>query len=65
MEQAQEIAEVLVGAAEQVAREPARPPQRAATSAPQLVEIHRLENEADRLVRAARRVAVRRAGSTR
>ena len=52
MEQAQEIADVLVGA-------PSRSPPRCAgcatapTLAPHLVEIHRLENEADRLQRDA------------
>jgi uncharacterized protein Yka (UPF0111/DUF47 family) len=52
MEQAQEIAEVLVGASEQVARG-LRGLRNGADLSPQLVEIHRLENEADRLVRAA------------
>ena len=52
MEQAQQIADVLVAAAEQVAAA-LRGLRTAADLAAQLVEIHRLENEADRLVRAA------------
>ena len=52
MEQAQEVAEVLVGCAEQVAAA-LRGLRNGADLAPHLVEIHRLENEGDRLVRAA------------
>jgi uncharacterized protein Yka (UPF0111/DUF47 family) len=52
MEQAQLIAEVLVGAAEHVATG-LRGLRNGLDVAPQLVEIHRLENEADRLQRAA------------
>ena len=52
MEQAQEVAEVLVGCAEQVAAA-LRGLRNGAALAPHLVEIHRLENEADRLQRAA------------
>ena len=53
MEQAQQIADVLVGCAEQVVDGAARPARRASTPPPHLVEIHRLENEADRIVREA------------
>ena len=52
MEQAQEVAEVLVGCEEQVAAA-LRGLRNGAALAPHLVEIHRLENEADRLQRAA------------
>jgi uncharacterized protein len=52
MEQSQAIAEVLVAAAEQVATS-LRGLRNGLDVAPQLVEIHRLENEADRLSRAA------------
>ena len=52
MEQAQEVAEVLVGCAEQVAAA-LRGLRNGAALAPHLVEIHRLENEADRIQRAA------------
>jgi uncharacterized protein Yka (UPF0111/DUF47 family) len=52
MEQAQEITGVLVAAAEQVAIS-LRGLRNGLDVAPQLVEIHRLENDADRLQRAA------------
>ena len=52
MEQAVALAEVLVGAAEHVARA-LRALRTGADLAPELVEIHRLENEGDRLVRDA------------
>jgi len=52
MEQAVDLADVLVGAAEQVARA-LRSLRTGAESAPQLVEIHRLENEGDRIRRDA------------
>jgi uncharacterized protein Yka (UPF0111/DUF47 family) len=52
MVQAQELAEVLVGAAESVAGG-LRGLRNGADLSGHLVEIHRLENEADRLVRAA------------
>jgi uncharacterized protein len=52
MEPAQEMARVLVGAADQVA-ESLRRLRDGEDLAPHLVEIHRLENEADRIVRAA------------
>src|SRR3954467_9587222 len=52
MEQAQAIAEVLVAAAEQVATS-LRGLRNGLDVGPQLVEIHRLENEGDRLQRAA------------
>jgi uncharacterized protein len=52
MEQSQQIAVVLVGAAEHVATG-LRGLRNGLDVAPQLVEIHRLENEADRLQRAA------------
>ncbi len=52
MEQAVQMAEVLVGAAEQVARA-VRGLRNGADLGVQLVEIHRLENEGDRLVRSA------------
>jgi len=52
MQQAQEIAEVLVGAAEHVAGG-LRRLRSGGDLSPHLVEIHRLENEGDRLVRAA------------
>jgi uncharacterized protein len=52
MEQSQQIAGVLVGAAEHVATG-LRGLRNGLDVAPQLVEIHRLENEADRLQRAA------------
>ena len=55
----QEIAAVLVGCAEQVAARAARAAQRRRRSSPHLVEIHRLENEGDRLQRAAVASAVR------
>ena len=52
MEQAVALAEVLVGAAEHVARALCTL-RTGAGLAPELVEIHRLENEGDRLVRDA------------
>jgi uncharacterized protein Yka (UPF0111/DUF47 family) len=52
MEQAGLIADVLVGAAEQVARA-LRCLREGRDLAPHLVEIHRLENEGDRLTREA------------
>jgi len=52
MEQAEEIAGVLVAAAEQVATS-LRGLRNGLDAGPQLVEIHRLENDADRLQRAA------------
>jgi uncharacterized protein Yka (UPF0111/DUF47 family) len=52
MEQAEAVAEVLVACAEQVAGA-LRGLRNGAALAPHLVEIHRLENEADRLQRAA------------
>jgi uncharacterized protein len=52
MEQAQQLAGVLVGCSEHVA-EALRGLRNGAELAPQLVEIHRLENEGDRLQRAA------------
>jgi len=52
MEQAEQIAAVLVGCAEQVAAA-LRGLRNDADLSAQLVEIHRLENEADRLQRAA------------
>jgi uncharacterized protein Yka (UPF0111/DUF47 family) len=52
MEQSVAMAEVLVGAAEQVAQA-LRALRTRADLAPHLVEIHRLENEGDRLVRDA------------
>ena len=52
MEQATLIADVLVGAGEQVAQA-LRCLRSGAELAPHLVEIHRLENEGDRLQRAA------------
>ena len=52
MEQAQEIAGVLVGCAEHVAAA-IRGLRNGAALGPHLVEIHRLENEADRLRRGA------------
>ena len=52
MEQAQEIAEVLVGCAEEVAGA-LRGLRNGGDLSPHLVEIHRLENEGDRLQRAA------------
>ena len=52
MEQAQEIADVLVGCSEHVAAA-LRGLRSGAELSPHLVEIHRLENEADRLQRAA------------
>jgi uncharacterized protein len=52
MEQASALAEVLVGAAEQVASALSSL-RTGAELAPQLVEIHRLENEGDRLSRDA------------
>ena len=51
-QQAQELAEVLVGCAERVAAA-LRGLRGGADLGPDLVEIHRLENEGDRLVRAA------------
>jgi len=50
MEQASALADVLVGAGEQVARA-LRCLKSGSDMAPHLVEIHRLENEGDRLVR--------------
>lgn len=50
MEQAVALAGVLVGAAEQVARA-LRSLRTGGDYGPQLVEIHRLENEGDRLLR--------------
>ena len=52
MEQSQQIATVLVGASEHVATG-LRGLRNGLDVAPQLVEIHRLENEADRLQRSA------------
>jgi uncharacterized protein Yka (UPF0111/DUF47 family) len=52
MEQAQHIADSLVGASEHVATA-LRGLRNGLDVAPQLVEIHRLENDADRLQRAA------------
>ena len=52
MEQAQHISEVLVKASEQVATS-LRGLRNGLDVGPQLVEIHRLENEADRIVREA------------
>jgi len=52
MEQALALAEVLVGAAEQVAQA-LRALRTDSDLAPHLVEIHRLENEGDRIVRDA------------
>jgi uncharacterized protein Yka (UPF0111/DUF47 family) len=52
MEQAQQMSQVLVGAAEQVAGS-LRNLRNGGELGPRLVEIHRLENEADRMVRAA------------
>ena len=52
MEQAEQIADVLVGCAEQVAAA-LRGLRNGAELSPHLVEIHRLENEGDRLQRAA------------
>jgi uncharacterized protein Yka (UPF0111/DUF47 family) len=52
MEQSQQIAGALVGASEHVATA-LRGLRNGLDVAPQLVEIHRLENEADRLQRAA------------
>jgi uncharacterized protein Yka (UPF0111/DUF47 family) len=52
MEQAEQIAAVLVGCAEQVAAA-LRGLRSGADLSAQLVEIHRLENEGDRLQRAA------------
>ena len=52
MEQAQAMTEVLVSASEQVATS-LRGLRNGLDVGPQLVEIHRLENEADRLQRAA------------
>ena len=52
MEQAEEVAGVLVDCAEHVAAA-LRGLRSGSDFAPQLVEIHRLENEGDRLVRAA------------
>ena len=53
MEQAQAIADVLVGATERGRRARCAGCAPAPTLAPHLVEIHRLENEADRIVREA------------
>jgi uncharacterized protein Yka (UPF0111/DUF47 family) len=52
MEAAQDMARVLVGAADEVA-ESLRQLRDGEDLSPHLVEIHRLENEADRIVRAA------------
>jgi uncharacterized protein len=52
MEPAQEMARVLVGAADEVA-ESLRRLRDGEDLGPHLVEIHRLENEADRILRAA------------
>jgi uncharacterized protein len=52
MEQAQQVADVLVGCAEHVAAA-LRGLRNGAELSPHLVEIHRLENEGDRLQRAA------------
>jgi uncharacterized protein Yka (UPF0111/DUF47 family) len=52
MEQASQMGEVLVGAGEQVARA-LRSLRSGAELAPYLVEIHRLENEGDRISREA------------
>ena len=51
MEQAVALSDVLVGTGEEVARALRGPAHRSATSATHLVEIHRLENEGDRLAR--------------
>ena len=52
MEQATQMCDILVGAAEQVASA-LRGLRTSADSAPALVEIHRLENEGDRVSREA------------
>jgi len=52
MEQANEMAEVLVSASERVAHG-LRALRSGTDLSPDLIEIHRLENEADRIVRAA------------
>ncbi len=52
MEQASDLAEVLVGACEQVTRA-LRALRTGADMAPHLVEVHRLENEGDRISRDA------------
>jgi len=52
MEQASQMGDVLVGAGEQVARA-LRSLRTGADLAPYLVEIHRLENEGDRISRDA------------
>ena len=52
MEQASQMGDVLVGAGEQVARA-LRSFRSGADLAPYLVEIHRLENEGDRISREA------------
>ena len=52
MEQAQTLSEVLVAASEQVATS-LRGLRNGLDVGPQLVEIHRLENEGDRIQRAA------------
>ena len=52
MDQAQQLAEVLVAASDQVA-ESLRQLRDDGDIAPNLVEIHRIENEGDRIVRAA------------
>jgi len=52
MEQAQQVADVLVGCSEHVAAA-LRGLRNGSELSPHLVEIHRLENEADRLQRAA------------
>jgi uncharacterized protein len=52
MDQAQQLAEVLVDASDQVA-ESLRQLRDHGDIAPNLVEIHRIENEGDRIVRAA------------
>jgi uncharacterized protein Yka (UPF0111/DUF47 family) len=52
MEQAEGIAELLVGCSEQVAAG-LRQLRNGADLGPRLVEIHRMENEADQIVRAA------------
>ena len=52
MEQAQQVADVLVGCSEHVAGA-LRSLRNGSELSPHLVEIHRLENEADRLQRAA------------
>ncbi len=51
MEQAVEMADVLVGADEQIVKALGAARARGPSPGPYLVEIHRLENEGDRLLR--------------